>query len=72
MQPLFAILVLDQDFDLTLGIFQDFQATLRETNAFLEYFQGLVQRQVTLFQFPDDCFQPRHCLFEFDPAHDGT
>src|ERR1041385_256249 len=69
MKPFLAVPVLDQDFDLTLGIFQDFQATFGQANTLFKDFQRFVERQVAFFQFTDDRFQPCHRLFEFDPAH---
>src|SRR5215216_4124333 len=72
MKPLFTVPILYQHFDFALGIFQDFEAAFRESNALFEDLQRFVQRQITLFQFSDDRLQPRHRLFKFDPAHDGT
>ena len=72
MKPVLPDPVLDQHFYFSLGIFQDFQATFGETNAFFEDLQGFIERQITLFQLTDDRFQSGHRLFEFDPAHDGT
>jgi len=70
MKPLLAILVLDQHFNFTLGIFQNFQAALRKTDTFFEDLQRLVQRQVALLQFADYRLQSSHRLFELYSAHD--
>jgi hypothetical protein len=52
MKPLFTVPILHQHFDFPLGIFQDFQATFREPNAFFEDLQRFVQRQITFSSSP--------------------
>jgi hypothetical protein len=44
MKPLLAVLILNQHFDLPLGVFQDLEATLGKANALFEDLQRFIQR----------------------------
>ena len=70
MKPLLAVFFLDQHLDLALGILQNFQAALGKTDALFEDLQGLIERQITIFQFTDYRFQSGHRLFELYSTHD--
>src|SRR5687768_9639327 len=54
LNPFLAILFLHQDLHLPFGVLQHLKASLRQSDALLENFQRVVEREVTLLQFSDD------------------
>jgi hypothetical protein len=54
MKPLLAVPVLNQHFDLPLGIFEDFETALGEANPLFEDLQRFIERQIALFQFSNN------------------
>src|SRR2546430_5116106 len=66
---LLAVLVLDEDLHLALGLLEHFETDLRELDALLEDPHGVFKRQLAALQFGDDRFQPGQRFFEFDRGH---
>src|SRR3989442_2871734 len=64
-----AVLILDEDLHLALGLLKHFETDLGELDALLEDPHGVFKRQLAALQFGDDRFQPGQRFFEFDRGH---
>jgi hypothetical protein len=62
---------LQQDFYLALGLFQFLAAGTRELHAFVEKLQCPIERDISLFQFRNDDFQPLETFLEFGQTLDS-
>src|SRR5438552_6451268 len=69
---LLAVLVLDEDLHLALGLLEYLEADLRELDPLLEDPHGVFKRQFAALQFGDDRFQPGQRFFEFDRGHSSA
>src|SRR5712691_8592893 len=66
---LLAVLVLDEDLHLVLGLLKHFETDFGELDALLEDPHGVFKRQLAALQFGDDRFQPGQRFFEIDRGH---
>src|SRR5437588_7450873 len=66
---LLAVLVLDEDLHLALGLLEHLKTDFGELDALLKDPHGVFKRQLAALQFGDDRFQPGQRFFKFDCSH---
>src|SRR5207302_27965 len=64
-----AVLVLDEDLHLALGLLEHLKTDFGELDALLKDPHGVFKRQFAALQFGDNRFQPGQRFFKFDRSH---